>query len=43
MDEFINVLQEQEQALEQIRHKLALLPDMPGCYLMKTVKVPLSM
>ncbi|GAB1159346.1 excinuclease ABC subunit UvrC [Paenibacillus illinoisensis] len=35
MDEFINVLQEQEQALEQIRHKLALLPDMPGCYLMK--------
>ncbi|MFS0872936.1 excinuclease ABC subunit UvrC [Paenibacillus xylanilyticus] len=35
MDEFVNVLQEQEQALEQIRHKLALLPDMPGCYLMK--------
>jgi excinuclease ABC subunit C len=28
-------VQEQEKALEQIRHKLALLPDMSGCYLMK--------
>jgi len=24
-----------EQAMENIRHKLALLPDQPGCYLMK--------
>jgi excinuclease ABC subunit C len=24
-----------EKAMEQIRHKLALLPDQPGCYLMK--------
>ncbi|WP_458463641.1 excinuclease ABC subunit UvrC [Paenibacillus sp.] len=35
MEEFINDLQDQEKALEQIRHKLALLPDMSGCYLMK--------
>lgn len=28
-------LQEQEKAQENIRHKLALLPDQPGCYLMK--------
>ncbi|WP_338544057.1 excinuclease ABC subunit UvrC [Paenibacillus tundrae] len=35
MDEFMTDLQEQEKALEQIRHKLALLPDMSGCYLMK--------
>nr|WP_273545596.1 excinuclease ABC subunit UvrC [Paenibacillus caui] len=28
-------MQEQEKALEAIRHKLALLPDLPGCYLMK--------
>ncbi|WP_408892728.1 excinuclease ABC subunit UvrC [Paenibacillus taichungensis] len=35
MDEFITNVQEQEKALEQIRHKLALLPDMSGCYLMK--------
>lgn len=35
MDPFMQQLEEQEQALEQIRHKLALLPDMPGCYLMK--------
>lgn len=27
--------QEQEKAMEAIRHKLALLPDLPGCYLMK--------
>ncbi|WFR64727.1 excinuclease ABC subunit UvrC [Paenibacillus amylolyticus] len=35
MDQFMNELQDQEKALEQIRHKLALLPDMSGCYLMK--------
>ncbi|UPK43034.1 excinuclease ABC subunit UvrC [Paenibacillus pabuli] len=35
MDEFVRNVQEQEKALEQIRHKLALLPDMSGCYLMK--------
>lgn len=35
MDDFITNVQEQEKALEQIRHKLALLPDMSGCYLMK--------
>jgi len=28
-------LAEREQALERIRNKLALLPDSPGCYLMK--------
>lgn len=28
-------IQDQEKALEKIRHKLALLPDSPGCYLMK--------
>lgn len=26
---------EKEKAMEAIRHKLALLPDLPGCYLMK--------
>lgn len=35
MDQFMNDMQDQEKALEQIRHKLALLPDMSGCYLMK--------
>ncbi|MBX4146240.1 excinuclease ABC subunit UvrC [Paenibacillus lautus] len=35
MDDFSKQLQEQEKALENIRHKLALLPDQPGCYLMK--------
>ncbi|MGO4532077.1 excinuclease ABC subunit UvrC [Paenibacillus sp. 2TAF8] len=35
MDPFMQELNEQEKALEQIRHKLALLPDLPGCYLMK--------
>ncbi|WP_339305819.1 excinuclease ABC subunit UvrC [Paenibacillus sp. FSL R5-0519] len=35
MDQFMNDLQDQEKALVQIRHKLALLPDMSGCYLMK--------
>lgn len=27
--------QDREKAMENIRHKLALLPDLPGCYLMK--------
>lgn len=27
--------EEREKAMEGIRHKLALLPDLPGCYLMK--------
>lgn len=35
MDSFVNEMREQEKALEAIRHKLALLPDLPGCYLMK--------
>lgn len=35
MEQFINTVQAQEEALERIRHKLALLPDLPGCYLMK--------
>lgn len=35
MDEFIQEWNEQEKALEAINHKLALLPDLPGCYLMK--------
>ncbi|MGG6310139.1 excinuclease ABC subunit UvrC [Paenibacillus macerans] len=35
MDSFAEKVQEQEKALEAIRHKLALLPDLPGCYLMK--------
>ncbi|WP_098748860.1 excinuclease ABC subunit UvrC [Paenibacillus sp. EZ-K15] len=35
MDDFAKQLKEQERALENIRHKLALLPDQPGCYLMK--------
>ncbi|MCM3134690.1 excinuclease ABC subunit UvrC [Paenibacillus polysaccharolyticus] len=35
MDPFMQELDAQEKALEQIRHKLALLPDLPGCYLMK--------
>ncbi|MBT2761851.1 excinuclease ABC subunit UvrC [Paenibacillus sp. ISL-20] len=35
MDDYAKQLQEQERALENIRHKLALLPDQPGCYLMK--------
>ncbi|MGO4786844.1 excinuclease ABC subunit UvrC [Paenibacillus sp. 2KB_20] len=35
MDDFAKQFQEQERALENIRHKLALLPDQPGCYLMK--------
>ncbi|GIP54780.1 excinuclease ABC subunit UvrC [Paenibacillus vini] len=35
MDSITNDIQEQEKAMEAIRHKLALLPDLPGCYLMK--------
>ncbi|MEC0306776.1 excinuclease ABC subunit UvrC [Paenibacillus lautus] len=35
MDDYAKQLQEQEKSLENIRHKLALLPDQPGCYLMK--------
>ncbi|GAK42549.1 excinuclease ABC subunit C [Paenibacillus sp. TCA20] len=35
MESHLGHIQEQEKALEQIRHKLALLPDLPGCYLMK--------
>ncbi|WP_127593484.1 excinuclease ABC subunit UvrC [Paenibacillus lautus] len=35
MDDYAKQLEEQEKALENIRHKLALLPDQPGCYLMK--------
>lgn len=35
MEDFAKKLQEQEKALENIRNKLALLPDLPGCYLMK--------
>lgn len=35
MNDFAKRVQEQEKALENIRHKLALLPDQPGCYLMK--------
>lgn len=35
MKSYAEDLQEQEKALENIRHKLALLPDASGCYLMK--------
>lgn len=35
MESSSNELLEQEKAMEKIRHKLALLPDLPGCYLMK--------
>ena len=35
MDSFTSEALEQEKAMEAIRHKLALLPDLPGCYLMK--------
>ncbi|RKP56160.1 excinuclease ABC subunit UvrC [Cohnella endophytica] len=34
MDEGIST-QSRDKAMENIRHKLALLPDQPGCYLMK--------
>lgn len=35
MEDFAKKFQEQEKAMENIRNKLALLPDLPGCYLMK--------
>lgn len=35
MKPYAEDLQNQEKALENIRHKLALLPDASGCYLMK--------
>ncbi|MWV46893.1 excinuclease ABC subunit UvrC [Paenibacillus sp. HJL G12] len=35
MDEMSETRQDYEKAIENIRHKLALLPDLPGCYLMK--------
>lgn len=35
MDDFIQEWNEKEKAMEAINHKLALLPDLPGCYLMK--------
>lgn len=38
MDSHSESIQEQEKALENIRHKLALLPDLPGCYLMKNAQ-----
>lgn len=35
MDSHMDLIQEQEQAMNNIRNKLALLPDLSGCYLMK--------
>lgn len=35
MDDLIHSKQEIEKAQDHIRNKLALLPDLPGCYLMK--------
>ncbi|WP_411347877.1 excinuclease ABC subunit UvrC [Paenibacillus sp. WLX2291] len=35
MESHYETIQEQEQAIDNIRNKLALLPDLPGCYLMK--------
>ncbi|MEC0241783.1 excinuclease ABC subunit UvrC [Paenibacillus dokdonensis] len=36
MDEFSDkTINEHDKAMENIRNKLALLPDLPGCYLMK--------
>ncbi|WP_431087074.1 excinuclease ABC subunit UvrC [Paenibacillus sp. 8b26] len=35
MESYAEDLRNQEKALENIRHKLALLPDASGCYLMK--------
>ncbi|MFC7678260.1 excinuclease ABC subunit UvrC [Paenibacillus sp. GCM10028914] len=35
MEDFAKKHQEREKAMENIRNKLALLPDLPGCYLMK--------
>lgn len=33
--DILNLSADRDKAMEQIRHKLALLPDQPGCYLMK--------
>ncbi|WIV18587.1 excinuclease ABC subunit UvrC [Paenibacillus polygoni] len=38
MDSHLESIEEQEKALENIKHKLALLPDLPGCYLMKNAQ-----
>ncbi|WP_160034829.1 excinuclease ABC subunit UvrC [Paenibacillus sp. An7] len=38
MDSHLESREEQEKALENIKHKLALLPDLPGCYLMKNAQ-----
>ncbi|MEC0093031.1 excinuclease ABC subunit UvrC [Paenibacillus macquariensis] len=35
MDDMTKDIQEKEKAQDHIRNKLALLPDLPGCYLMK--------
>ena len=35
MDDMSKDIQEKEKAQDHIRNKLALLPDLPGCYLMK--------
>jgi len=35
MDDMTKDVQEKEKAQDHIRNKLALLPDLPGCYLMK--------
>ncbi|MEJ8303791.1 excinuclease ABC subunit UvrC [Saccharibacillus sacchari] len=35
MNTHLETIQEQEKALAHIRDKLALLPELPGCYLMK--------
>ncbi|WP_054958181.1 excinuclease ABC subunit UvrC [Paenibacillus dakarensis] len=35
MEDISKEHQEREKAMENIRNKLALLPDLPGCYLMK--------
>ncbi|MCJ8013934.1 excinuclease ABC subunit UvrC [Paenibacillus sp. KQZ6P-2] len=37
MDETRESQQDYDKAMENIRNKLALLPDLPGCYLMKNV------
>jgi len=33
--DILKPVQDRDKAMENIRHKLALLPDQPGCYLMK--------
>jgi excinuclease ABC subunit C len=35
MDNTLTPFADRDKAMENIRHKLALLPDQPGCYLMK--------